>query len=205
MTSLIISLLMLAIAPAVYRLSLTFQKTWKYANRVLILLVTSLVVLHLLPESIRIIGIKASVLAFLGMFIPSSLERLWSSEASLIHRLTLLLAVSGLAVHGIMDGTALAMADGRSELLGWAVLLHRLPAAILIWSIFAPSGHKRLAVLILVILGLSTIVGYGIGQYLSHLPASFGGVHYFQALVAGSLLHIAFDQHKDTHTHHDHR
>lgn len=207
MIPLIISILMLAMAPLIYQLTLKFQNIWKYTNRLLILLVTSVVVLHLLPESIRVIGFRASGLALIGLFLPSFLERLWSSEAKLIHRFTLLFAVAGLALHGMMDGAALTSPHPGfqgSTMLQWAVLLHRLPAAILIWSIFYPGKGKSFALGILTILGVFTVLGFSVGQAFLQATAPSGGMYYFQALVAGSLLHIAFDQHDDGHQHHHH-
>ena len=203
MVPLVISILMLAAAPAVYWFSQSFRGVWKLANRFLILLVASIVVLHLLPESIRVIGLKASALALAGLFLPSLMERLWRPEAPLIHRLTLCLAVTGLALHGMMDGAALAVPGGQGTAMQWAVLLHRLPAAILIWGVFRPAYGRALASAILIILALFTWIGFLCGMNLLYTLMPWGGLHYFQALVAGSLLHIAFDQHEND-GHHRH-
>lgn len=205
MVPLIVSLLMLAVAPVFYWFSQSFRRTWKFTNRLLVLLVASIVVLHLLPESIKIIGFRASLLAMGGLFLPSILERLWKREAPFIHRLTLLLAVTGLALHGMMDGAALVAPGAQSRAMQWAVLLHRLPAAILIWEVFLPTRGRGFASGVLVILALFTCLGYYFGVTLIHSLVPGGGLHYFQALVAGSLLHVAFDQHGDQHEHaHDH-
>jgi len=204
MIPLIISLLMLALAPFIYQWALKFQGAWKYTNRLLIFLVTGIVVLHLLPESIRIVGISASALAMLGLFLPGIMERLWAREASVIHKFTMLFAAAGLAVHGMMDGAALATPGAGMQggaLLQWAVLLHRLPAAIFLWSIFYPGRGMKFSLGVLLLLGVFTLTGFGIGQSFLQFTAQSSGLYYFQALVAGSLLHIAFDQHGPGHGH----
>ena len=132
-------------------------------ENLLVLLVSSLVVFHLLPESIHLVGYKALFLAALGLFLPSLLERSFKGFADQVHHASILAAVVGLAVHGITDGAALAMPSCSlccSSSLKAAVLLHRLPVGILIWSLFQKSKGSLYTFGILGLLALGTLLGY---------------------------------------------
>src|SRR5690242_18582162 len=129
--ALLISLLMLALAPILYALAGKAQRFWHLLDYIIVSTVTALVVLHLLPEAIRAIGVWAVGLALLGLFLPSLSERLFSTHAGQIHVLSVGIGVFGLAGHGMLDGAALAVrapVDGSLPWLTLAVLLHRIPA-----------------------------------------------------------------------------
>ncbi|MDD9950468.1 MAG: hypothetical protein OXT67_02780 [Zetaproteobacteria bacterium] len=208
MVMLFISLCMLIIAPAAVHWARTFEKAWYYTENALIGVVTSLVVLHLLPESIRVVGFPAVLLAFTGLFLPSVLERLWRPIAARIHFLAQTFALSGLFLHGLMDGAALVSVNmGVPEILTddphsnfWmqmAVIIHRLPAAMFIWTVFSAKSGKPIATALLGVLGIATVIGYSLGQQFIAEWSNLHLMYSFQALVAGSLLHIAFDRHGD--------
>ena len=207
MTHLFISIAMLIGAPLIYFIVARFERVWVYTNKALILAVTCLVVLHLLPESMRAIGWPATVLAFVGLFLPSLLERLWKRGASRVHAFPVILSLLGLVAHGVMDGAAISTSVLSSErgapVLSYAVLLHRLPAAVLVWSLFYPRKGPLFPTILLALLGLATTVGYLVGLNLLEAVHDNLLFHGFQALVSGSLLHIAFDQH-DSSPHHSH-
>lgn len=204
MLPVIASISMLALAPILYKIASHFQVFWSYTHKILVSTVTSLVVLHLLPESIRTAGWLTLIAAFAGLWLPPLLERLWSSKAHKVHLTSLLIAIVGLAIHGMMDGAALSSPQfllagnqANSIVLKWAVILHRLPAALLIWSLFYPKKGAYLPCFLLVILGIATVLGYSLGaQFLESLN-DVRYYYHFQALVSGSLLHIAFDTHED--------
>lgn len=208
MAMLIVSLLMLIAAPFAVHMATRFETLWHYTENALISIVTALVVLHLLPESIRIVGITAVALAFSGLFLPSILERVFSPIATRIHFLAQAFALSGLFLHGLLDGAALVsvkigspgllISDPHSNFwMQIAVIAHRLPAAMFVWAVFSTKSGKATATFLLLILGVSTIVGYHLGQQFLAEWGNIPAIYSFQALVAGSLLHIAFDRHGD--------
>ena len=204
MIPLIISLLMLALAPIIYRVASHFHNFWNTTHKFLVITVTSLVVLHLLPESIRIIGVTASFWAFLGLLVPSFLEKLWKSQAKTVHFISVTIAFIGLFTHGLMDGAALAsprFGAIDSSLLKWAVMLHRLPAALLIWSLFYQKNGSKLTSFLLFLLGSATVLGFFLGRQILEQLSDISVFYHFQALVSGSLLHIAFDNHDTDHHH----
>ncbi|MFK7873861.1 MAG: hypothetical protein AB8C84_11970 [Oligoflexales bacterium] len=211
---LLLSLVPLFTAPLLHRFFAKNQKIRLLTNRSLIFAVAALIVLHILPESFHVIGWYAPFLALCGLVVPSSLERLWTSEKWAIHAVPVWLMVIGLAGHGLMDGAGLATplahhahghahSHSHSHSLPLAILLHRLPVGLMIWGVFYPNHGVRQPLIYLSAIGISTVVGYFVGQYwfLSHEPWAAG----VEAVVAGALLHIAFDRHDDgaaCHAHH---
>ncbi|MFK7827374.1 MAG: hypothetical protein AB8G05_24735 [Oligoflexales bacterium] len=197
------SISMLALAPLLYKIASHFQVFWSYTHKILVSTVTSLVVLHLLPESIRTAGWLTLVGAFAGLWLPPLLERLWSSKAHTVHLTSLLIAILGLTIHGMMDGAALSSpqfaisSQTNSLILKWAVILHRLPAALLLWSLFYPKKGGLFPTFLLAVLGIATIIGYSFGSQFLESLNDVTYYYHFQALVSGSLLHIAFDTHED--------
>ena len=209
MAILLLSLLMLAIAPWLYGLANRAQALWHFLDYSIVIVVTALVVLHLLPESIRVIGFWAVILALLGLALPSLSERLFSKKARQIHFLSVAIGVLGLAGHGMLDGAALAIKtpqeDGAITWLSLAVLLHRVPAGYFIWSVFYPLRGAWVAGSILFGLGLFTVIGFLISDFAFSYWLGSKGFFAIQALTTGTLLHIALDRHDaDSHDDHDH-
>ena len=154
---LLISLVVLALAPGFYYVAQRLQRSWNLVDRLLSVLVTSLVVVHILPESILMGGYVCALFALFGLVLPSLLERLWTRVAPNIHGFPHV-SGPGLLVHGALDGTALTAPTAISS-LPFAVLMHRLPVGVFIWSVFA---RKNLAapICLLAALGLATVLGF---------------------------------------------
>lgn len=210
MAALIISILMLAIAPGLYVLAKRAEKIWRIFDYLLIAAVGALVILHLLPEALRVIGFYALILALLGLMLPSLSERLFAKNAQRIHLTSVLVGVFGLAGHGVLDGAALSVkpVSGASIPLSWlslAVLLHRIPAGFLIWSIFYPKKGAKFSALILFSLALFTIIGFFLGEKAFNEWLNRDAFFSVQALTSGTLLHLVLDRHEDgSHEEHDH-
>lgn len=206
MLTLITSLSLLFISPFLYKAAIKVKRVWKAVERTMNICVTALVVLHLLPESIHIMGYSAIIFAFVGLFLPGILERLWAKGADQIHLTSIILSLAGLMIHGLMDGAALATPSSGSGVhsLALAVVLHTLPAGLLICSIFYPRSQNYVPPVFLFTLGLSTIFGYFAGTQFFSLQEHGVYIAAFQAFVAGSFLHITFDTHGHMHEVHQH-
>ncbi|MBI2603277.1 MAG: hypothetical protein HYW48_09495 [Deltaproteobacteria bacterium] len=191
MIALTISIVLLLVAPFVYRALLEMKKFWGAMQKLVNILISALVVLHLLPESIAQIGWPALGLAFFGLFLPGLLERAWKRGAETVHLTSVGVGLIGLLLHGAMDGVALATPASMGNSLPLAVILHRLPDGMLICAFFA--DRRYLSYLVLALLGISTLGGFMAGGRFFQEHA--GVLAYFQALVAGSFLHITFDYH----------
>jgi hypothetical protein len=213
--ALITSIAIFALAPLLYKLAIRYTKAHKVIESCIFAVIVGVVVGHILPESIHVVGWVAIPIAAAGMVLPSLVERMWHNMAASVHWVPLLFAVMGLALHAAMDGAAMVefhsvtrgahdhfAHEGHSHpVLSWTVVLHRLPVALLIWWSLAPKHGWAFPTGIYIFLGFFTIGGYTMGAALLDLEAH-DTIAWFQALVAGSLLHVALDQHDhDDHAH----
>jgi len=139
-----------------------------------------------------------------GVLLPS-----WIGRASrgLRHRteaLTLVVVMSGLLLHSFFEGAALApLAAGRSGMaFGIALVLHRVVEGLVVWWILRPARGVGPALGGLAALLLTTAGGFALGSQLIG-AAEGAAVDVFEALVAGSLLHVVFHQGRHAHTHAD--
>jgi uncharacterized membrane protein YraQ (UPF0718 family) len=107
------------------------------------------------------------------------------------------LLVPMLAVHGMSDGAALAVAlssRGVGLSLAAALILHRMPEGLFIASSMMPNAGGRKTALALVALAFSTVLGAALGQaLLDAIPDEFfdGAL----ALGVGAMLRLAMHSH----------
>ena len=154
--------------------------------------VGGLVCLDILPHAMEQSGWGVIPLALAGLFVPTVFERLRTRGAARAHATALILGMLGVGSHAILDGTALANDDSFALVL--AVLLHRLPVGLVVWSLVQPKYGNRSASLVLAGIAIATAIGYFAGGSVTeHLGSR--GVGYFTALVAGSLLHVLVHVH----------
>ncbi|MEE2961736.1 MAG: permease [Myxococcota bacterium] len=164
--------------------------------------VLGLVFLHIFPEAVAVAGSSALIAAVVGILLPLLLEKVASQpvKTKTVRPILLLLALSALAVHGLMDGAALIQHGalhgeelGSDAALGLGVLLHRLPLGLAVWWMVCSTFGSRVATCILAGLMVVTCVGYFAGAALV-ASLSFEGVTIFQALMGGTILHVALDE-----------
>lgn len=205
----LLNIFVLWLAPVIYWGASRYKGAWKTIETFTQVSVVGLVSLLLIPECIELAGFIVVVPAFFGLFLPTFMERLWVRYAVQVHYLSLCLVVFGLVVHGLMDGVGLALphhghghthSHGTGEFLSMGILLHQLPVGLLIWNLFYPRRGKRYAMVLLFLLGISTLVGYELADGMIEWTDE-RWLAYFQALIAGSLLHIVFDRHDDPASH----
>jgi uncharacterized protein len=192
LTLLIISLLAVVAGPLLYRVADRARITLVTLDGFVLMSVTGLVIVHIIPHAIAAAGPWALAPAALGFMVPGMIERSLTRAARQAHLIALTVALGGLLVHAFFDGVALATpaeAERGVSVLALAVAIHRLPVAITTWALVRPSYGTGLAVAILA--GDATAVTCG---YLMQGPAGLGSeplwVHYFEALVGGSLMHV---------------
>ena len=148
--------------------------------------VSGLVLLHVLPHAVQTGGPMVVAIAGVGMFLPLMIENLTRDAASSAHAWALRVALVGLVVHAALDGAALY--HGHEPELAWAVILHRIPAALTVWVLLRPSRGVWIASGLLLAMAGATIVGWSLGPSLQALDERLLGM--FSGLVAGSLLHV---------------
>jgi uncharacterized membrane protein YraQ (UPF0718 family) len=184
--ALLASLIALVIGP------LVFERTrgpWALAalDAFALVAVGGLVSAHILPQCFAVAGWWAAPVVLLGLFGPGLLcgSRLLASSGA---RITLPLALMGIALHALLDGVALRAAPPEVSALALAIVLHRVSDGLGIWWLARPAYGRRTALVLLGTLAVATVVGYAtpwIAGSSSHLWFAL-----LQALIAGSLLHV---------------
>lgn len=140
-----------------------------------------------------------------GMVVPLWIGRASERIAQGTDTVTLVVVLSGLLLHALFEGAGLApLAASRSaSAFGLAVVLHRLVEGLLVWWILRPGRPVIAAVAGVAAVVLTTTIGFLLGRQLLAGGASGSAVEIYQALVAGSLLHVIFHQGRHAHAHGD--
>ncbi len=196
------SIASLAAGPLSYWLAGRLPWARRVLDTVVILAVGSLVLFHVLPETLAAAGWKALFPLLVGLLGPTAVERTSRNLERQAHTVVMVLLLVGLFAHALLDGVALVLPRDEHSLLGMslplAIVLHRLSMSLLIWSLVRPSYGVALAILCLGIEGTGTVVGFFSAQLLvTYLESST--VVALQALVVGSLLHVVVDRRHHLH------
>lgn len=165
--------------------------------------VGGLVLTHILPPSIQAGGLAAWLLLVAGMILPTAIERVQHGHVHTAHAAALVLAFLALSLHAMSDGVVLSLADGGS---GWAfstalaVVLHRIPVGIAVWVFLRSAKGLKWVLWVFALIAINTVIGFMSGTWVIALmqDSSFA---WFQAFVAGSLLHVIFHAHEHDHAH----
>ena len=159
-------------------------------DALVLVMVGGLLAFHLVPHAIEEAGLLAIAGLLVGLGLPVFLEYRGGEAARRAHGAALLLALGGLSVHAAIDGVALAVAGGVAPVaLGTAVVLHRVPMGLLLWSRARHTFGVRAAVVLIAVLVVATLIGFALGPPVQEALQG-AGVGVFQALVAGSLAHV---------------
>ena len=167
----------------------------RVVDGVMLALVPGLVAWQVLPHAWAEHGAATLAVLAAGAGAPVLVERTSRALAPHVDDLALVVGLSGLGLHALLDGAALAPGTGVAA----AVILHRIPVGLAIWWMLRPRHGVRGGVLGIGVLTAATVIGYAVGGELAggHGP----GVDLYQAFVGGSLLHVVFHQSRRDHRH----
>lgn len=211
---LFLSLLALACGPALTEALSKTSRAHEFLDGLVLVALSGLVLVHILPHTVSVAGWAALLVAVFGFALPFGLERLAPrGREGRTHRYLVPLVLVAFGVHAFIDGAALvehAAEAAPAGVLALAIVLHRLPDGLAIWSVVRPARGVGLASGVLGALGLFTVVGFAAGG--SVLEGAAGhGIALLQSFVAGSVLHVVVHRHAgeeahahDHHTHDDH-
>lgn len=189
---LVLTIAALLSGPLLYAAARGRPALTRWLDRFVLAAVAALVLIEVLPGVFSGGGWIAALFLAAGLLGPTAVEHLLSRARREAHLAALILAVAGLVLHSLGDGAALSPASGHASLaLGTAVALHSVPVGLLVWWLIAPVFGARLAMAALVVMCGGTIAGYALGVPLSDLLGERGW-EWLQALVAGTILHVAF-------------
>lgn len=165
----------------------------------LIVVLVALLVLMLVPETIREAGAVSLVVMAAGYFVPGLLERAVRRAAHALHVISLVLALTGLVIHALIDGAGLAAGAGeRASTLGMAIVLHRFGMGLVLWLMVQPVFGRRGALAVLAIVAFATVAGYFASVPFVGVEGSRAG-HLVQAVIVGMIIHSL------VHREHGHR
>lgn len=201
---LLATLAALLCGPLLYAVAKGRPKLVKVMDIFVIISVTTLVLIEVVPETYEIAGAWSFAFIGLGLLLPTAMEHLLTKVRREAHFAALAVAIIGLMLHSFGDGTALSTSSGNLLALGLAVAIHSVPVSLATWWLMFPVFGRGLPTFTLGAMCASTVAGYFFGiQVSSGLDPRAWAL--FQALIAGSILHVIFGRpHAQGHHHHDH-
>lgn len=180
----VLSTLALVVAPFVYALGRKSPLTRQVLDGFIFITIAGIVCVNIIPDALDVGGSVALAFLAIGLVFPSVLERLHAISHRKAHVLIVFLAALGLAIHAAIDGIALL-----DETLAPAIILHRLPVGMAIWWSVRPSFSTATALGVFGMIIAATAASYFMGAPIAEL-AEANAVSWFQAFVAGSLVHV---------------
>jgi zinc transporter ZupT len=186
--------------PLLYAVAKGRPKLLKAMDGFVLVSVTALVLIEVVPETYAQAGLWSFVFIGLGLLGPTLLEHLLTHARREAHFAALAVAILGLMLHSFGDGAALSSGNDHAA-LALAVAIHSVPVGLATWWLMFPVFGRGLPAFTLAAMCASTAGGYVFGVEVSSGidPRVWAS---FQALVAGSILHVVFGRpHAQAHDH----
>lgn len=186
--------------PVLYGILHDRRSTVRLVDGFIYVAVPLLVAWQVLPHAWEERSAAVLVAVGAGLLLPAAGERI----SHVLHRhaddLALLVSVSGLALHALLEGAALVPSASAGFAFALAVALHRVPVGLVVWWLIRPRHGVWLAAAGVGSVVAATLLGYGLG---TRAVAQIQGpsAELFQAFVGGSLLHVVFHQGRHDHMH----
>jgi hypothetical protein len=187
--------------PVLYWLLHDHPRAVRAVDRFVYVSVPVLVALQVLPAAWEHRNFLMIAAAAAGLLVPTAMER--ASHA--LHRhtdtLALVVGLSGLLLHTLLEGAALVPSEeGVPVTFALAVILHQMPVGLILWWLLRPRYGFVAAAAGVGGIVAGTALGYALG--IEVLAAVHGeGAELYQAFVAGSLMHVVFHQGRGDHQH----
>ena len=192
--ALVLSIVALLAGPFLYGAGRDHPHARQLLDGFIFITVAGIVGVHIIPEALEVGGTWALGFLLLGLAFPVLLEKSFERALHGAHDFILLLAALGLATHAVVDGIALLQPDSQPGSSGpgplaWGVILHRLPIGMAIWWSLRPHFSAAVAIGTYALIVLATSASYLLGDPIIQLVQT-QPLAYFQAFVAGSLVHV---------------
>lgn len=191
---LLLGSLALLLGPFVYEFGRQRPDVRQLLDGLVFITIAGIVCVHIVPAAVASGGVPAIVSLIVGLAFPVVLESRFHDAMPKAHGFIVLLAALGMVVHAALDGIALAPdRDGGSAWAGnslaASVILHRLPVGMAIWWSLRPNFGTPAAVAAFAMVIAATSIAYlSAGPLVEFAGAP--GIAWFQAFVAGSIVHI---------------
>lgn len=198
---LLISLITLFAGPLIYLWMAQGGRFAQTIDRITVVALILLVALLLAPEIFEALGLFGLVLVAAGYLMPGLLELVVRRAAETLHLASLALAVMGLVLHALLDGAGLAGSELQASFgLAAAIVLHRFGEGLMIWLILQPVFGSRTAWLMLIVMAVATILGFGYSAELLPL-AGDSAISILKAVIMGMIIHTLVHR-GHVHAHH---
>lgn len=188
-----LTLAALACGPLLYQYARSRVALLAFLDGFMLVSIAGLVLLEAVPGTFSAGGAWSALFILLGLLGPSALEHGLTRAREKAHLLALLLAILGLMIHSLGDGVVLSQGGDAHAMLALplAVAVHSVPVGLAVWWLLYPVFGAAPPLAAIVGMAGGTIAGFLFGPELgAHLGSS--GWAWFQALVAGSILHVVF-------------
>ena len=186
---LVLSLIALFAGPLLYQWMRHGGFIARAFDRILVVVLVLVVIVLLLPEALEGLGWSAVALIAAGYLVPGLLEASVKKSAHTFHLVSVLFGLAGIALHAMLDGAGLAGSQlVASNNLALAIILHRLGVGLALWLIVQPAFGRRMALLVLSLIGAATVLGYSLSEIMLPL-AGKDSVLIIQALIIGTIIH----------------
>jgi len=190
-----------ALGPVLYALLHGHERAVRVVDGFVYVAVPVLVAWQVVPFALERGGWLVIAVVGAGLLVPTLFERLSHAFEHRTDDLAILVGMSGLGLHALLEGAALVPVDGAvAPAFGWAVVLHRVPVALVIWWLLRPRHGIGIAAIGVGALIAATVLGYVAGAELLS-PVHGPGTELYQAFVSGSLIHVVFHQGRRDHDH----
>lgn len=199
---LFLSLAALFSGPVLFPFFHARRHLYRLLDGFIVVVISGIVLVEILPEVMAHNAAGGILLLGLGLLGPTILERVFHRAARQVHRTALMIGVMGLIAHAFVDGVALCElpdAGGyRQSMLGFGIILHRIPVGLTLWWLLMPRYGKTIGLAGLIVMMAGTVGGYYFGTEMGHLVMGDGAL-LFQAFVAGAILHVVIHRPHESH------
>ncbi len=199
---LLASAVSLIIGPLLFKAFASRQHFYRLMDGFIVVVITGIVIIEVVPEVVAHMPYLGFLMIGLGFAGPTILERLFHKVAHQVHKTALMIGMLGIILHAVVDGFALwEISQSGGELLGWGLILHRLPVGITVWWLLEPRYGRNAAAGVLGLMVLATFGGFFMGMEMTHLVVGESGLG-LKAFVAGAILHVVVHRpHASDHIH----
>ena len=202
MLALIIGIILLIATPTIYDSLSSTAKIKSTTDVVISIAMIYVLSGHVVPEVYGEIGVVSLFIFAVGFAGMSLLEYFCHGQFRRVHKIALVSVFLGFTVHIALDGVALSKIshNGHSHssdtisALGLAVLLHRLPVAMLVWAKLYPILGRAKAFSILILMAIVSVGGFILGENLAGHQNIHHSVAFLEAFIAGCLMHVVVHQ-----------
>lgn len=199
---LLLSIVLLFVGPLIYQWLRHGGFAARAIDSLIIVVLIALMAFLLIPETWSELGYWSVALILSGYLVPGLLEQLIKKAAHTFHILSLLMALSGLALHAILDGAALtASQSDLASNLSLAIVLHRFGVGMMLWMMVQPVFGKRAAYLVLGFVSLATVGGYLLSEVVMGMEGDYL-MSVIQALIIGTIVHSLIHRSHSSGHHH---